>query len=1439
MANQINVTSGTGNIQVTMSRAVIGTVANVESANVANYAGLADVANSATIANVANLATVANTALTVTNNAQPNITSVGTLTSLAISGDLTTVDSITLDTAASEAYATAKMYWNTVDGTMNVGLYNGVIQQIGQEVHFYGKAQGNITNGQVVMFAGVQGDHILMAPANASAPGFKKEWIIGMATQDIANNQFGYVTWFGKINDVSTNGFPAGAILWFNPSVVGGLTNVEPTGNNIKVLMAAVIKAETSPAANNGIYLVRPTFEPNINDIQGVKVQSPLQGQVMTYDAANSVWINANISANVSNVQYAANAGHANIADVANVAYSVSLANVSGAGNIASINLDGNVGNVLRGDGTFGSSGTVSNAIYANTAGVAYSVDGGNVSGEVSNANFATYSGTSYSVSGSNVSGEVSNANFATTAQTAYSVDGANVSGDVSGANHANISDVANSVSGSNVVGEVANANYASYAGNITIAGQANITSVGNLVNLTISNTANSNSSRTVITPLSTNLANAVWPTNAYRQLTHTATSATSTAVPGDVYVRSRGTVDSPVTANQGDTVFSQRYFAYNGNANAFVGELRATAASPINANANAVTTNGSIALFVGAGDQQYSNSNGTSAFSSFTFNSAGSIVMLARNGVTPLISMTAPGASSAPTLSRPIQTRRYRADNDGSNVAALQPGDEIGVLAYLGAQSVTGINPAYGDAVRIKAMVANSFAGNGTDMIGDFVVETYTGLTPNTMTFTSTGNLEIPNKISGNIITGNILIGEGGNISNIQAGNVVGEVANANYAIYAGTSYSVDLANVSGAGNIASLNIDGNASNVLRGDGTFSAETLTSPAGSNGQIQFNNNGVFGASDSLVWDNATSTLNVWGNIIKPINVGGALFIRGTDLSVTDGTAAGALQLAAGQYGSNAAPLSPTANAQGALAALTGGNVFTGNIAGYRAAAGGATLRSGSVTSNIANNISGGLTTVAGSTVTYKTANSINGSIINLSGSSVTPLANDYSVVGNMALGSSSWTFGNANLRYSNGSIGNIQTSFINIGHNFGIGVELVGNTSNITVGNVIPQDSLYMRTTGVGIFSDTTGNINNVTFGNIRTPSVVIETGQFKKPTGSNVSNVTVGNLTTGDIQIRTGGVNDITSVTSSYNRGKIFMTAKSIDLGTGGNGLYESAYQFTFNEFGQANLGNLVISNYFQGDGSLLSNVSTNFANTADVAYSVSGANSIVGNLLSVNYINSNELQWNAGNSRQLRIAGSNTAAVGINMYQGSMNITMDNLGGGAPSFDFKTYSIDDFYQPPYTYFRASGTQSSPGPVVNGTPVVAQQWNVYKDSGNTYSGIGGFGVSILNNPGANGNYCAINTGYYASDYANSVFGIGYGNVNMQGSANISANLKVTNNASVGGVFKFGVYAIADKPATGNVGEVISLSDSTPNGMLAYWDGTNGRWSYVHDNSAV
>ena len=162
-----------------------------------------------------------------------------------------TVDSLIL-TGGTDANA-GTLSWNVDEGTLDVALENGVVLQTGQEQHFYGKASEAISNGDVVMFAGAQGNHLLIAKADEQSVGFAPEFVIGIATQDFANNEFGYVTSFGKVRALDTSAYAEGTVLYLDPTTAGGLTSTKPTPPNHVIEIAAVTRAH----AAEGTVLVR------------------------------------------------------------------------------------------------------------------------------------------------------------------------------------------------------------------------------------------------------------------------------------------------------------------------------------------------------------------------------------------------------------------------------------------------------------------------------------------------------------------------------------------------------------------------------------------------------------------------------------------------------------------------------------------------------------------------------------------------------------------------------------------------------------------------------------------------------------------------------------------------------------------------------------------------------------------------------------------------------------------------------------------------------------------------------------------------------------------------------------------------------------------------------------------------------------------------------
>ena len=116
-------------------------------------------------------------------------------------------DYIDFNRVGPHVAAARRMQWNEDDGTIDVGMNDNVMLQVGQEMHYYAKntSGGDILNGTPVMFTGTLGASGKLtfgkAVADGSAPAI---YMMGVATEDIANNAFGYITSFGKVRGFNT-----------------------------------------------------------------------------------------------------------------------------------------------------------------------------------------------------------------------------------------------------------------------------------------------------------------------------------------------------------------------------------------------------------------------------------------------------------------------------------------------------------------------------------------------------------------------------------------------------------------------------------------------------------------------------------------------------------------------------------------------------------------------------------------------------------------------------------------------------------------------------------------------------------------------------------------------------------------------------------------------------------------------------------------------------------------------------------------------------------------------------------------------------------------------------------------------------------------------------------------------------------------------------------
>lgn len=193
-----------------------------------------------------------------------------------------------------------RVQWNRDDGTMDVGLYGGSVLQVGQEIHYYAKntSGATITNGTPVMFTGAVGASGKLTFGKAVADGsVLADYMMGVATQDIANNTFGYVTSFGLVRGFDTTGTPYGEVwangdlLYFDPATPGTWTNVQPAAPSIGIAVGVVVNAASGGA---GSIFVRMHVDAALSKLQDVFISggTPTNNDILIYDAADSRWEN-------------------------------------------------------------------------------------------------------------------------------------------------------------------------------------------------------------------------------------------------------------------------------------------------------------------------------------------------------------------------------------------------------------------------------------------------------------------------------------------------------------------------------------------------------------------------------------------------------------------------------------------------------------------------------------------------------------------------------------------------------------------------------------------------------------------------------------------------------------------------------------------------------------------------------------------------------------------------------------------------------------------------------------------------------------------------------------------------------------------------------------------------------------------------------------------
>jgi len=161
--------------------------------------------------------------------------------------------------------------WDDEDKTLEVGLDQGSILQVGQEMHIRGtnKYGATLYNGTPVYVSGAQGSRPTFGRANYGSV-LTSFTTIGVTTQDIGNNNNGYVTIGGIVRDIPDSMFMTsdviadGELLWLGDGV---MTDIRPAAPLSQVAMGIVISTlgDVVDVLLGPVYGQRLTYLPDVS----------------------------------------------------------------------------------------------------------------------------------------------------------------------------------------------------------------------------------------------------------------------------------------------------------------------------------------------------------------------------------------------------------------------------------------------------------------------------------------------------------------------------------------------------------------------------------------------------------------------------------------------------------------------------------------------------------------------------------------------------------------------------------------------------------------------------------------------------------------------------------------------------------------------------------------------------------------------------------------------------------------------------------------------------------------------------------------------------------------------------------------------------------------------------------------------------------------------
>jgi hypothetical protein len=192
------------------------------------------------------------------------------------------------------------MGWDSVEGTLNLGLSSGKHIHLGEESVFRvrNSTGSTIGKGTALYASGVEPSGRIQVTPYVANGSVREVRFMGLATESISSGVNGFVQHFGYVRDLDTRGtsstsisvgnetWAAGDLLYVHPTVPGKLTNVKPQHEIVVAII--IIRHEST-----GILFVRPTSGGHLEDIHDISLSSLSNEDILIYNSASSIWVNS------------------------------------------------------------------------------------------------------------------------------------------------------------------------------------------------------------------------------------------------------------------------------------------------------------------------------------------------------------------------------------------------------------------------------------------------------------------------------------------------------------------------------------------------------------------------------------------------------------------------------------------------------------------------------------------------------------------------------------------------------------------------------------------------------------------------------------------------------------------------------------------------------------------------------------------------------------------------------------------------------------------------------------------------------------------------------------------------------------------------------------------------------------------------------------------